>query len=315
MRIEYLREFIALSRTLNLTATAKDLNITQPAISNHMKALEKEVGVALFQRNDAMKGRASKMTVAGRSFLESVEKIVGLYDQAKSEARAAAKDSSGELIFRLPRSEMAATVFSLIYEFKERYPNIAVELRSWSPIDLIEELAQGEIDCGCIGSLICEKEMYSEEFDIDIFPFEMLELFCVTDKANALNKISSLSIEDLSETEILIPANQKSLAAKYALNNIFSAYDITPCFKTVYCDSVEDFISTKIGLHAAFLLDSWWAQWSLLKARKDCIARPFEPRIALQFCFASRHNRQNKSLILFKSFVEQKFLENISKES
>jgi DNA-binding transcriptional LysR family regulator len=314
MKLEYLREFIALSKTQNLTETAKNLHITQPAISNHMKALEKEIGVALFIRNDAMQSKASKMTQAGKSFLENAEKIVDSYDRAKLEARTVAKESGSKLAFRLPRTEMAQTVFSLLYEFKEEYPSIHVELCSWAQVDLIQELGKGEIDCGCFCSLICEKEFYDEEYNIDVFPFELLELFCVTSKDSPLNKKEALSIRDLSETVILLPANQKSTASKYALDNIFGKHGISPSYKSIYCDSIEDYISTRIGPDEAFLLDSLWAQWAPLKARKDCVIRALEPKVAVRYCFANRHDNQNEALALFKLFVRRNYLEGISVE-
>ena len=45
MNISHLREFIELSKRLNFTATAQYMCLTQPALSNHIKALEKEAGM------------------------------------------------------------------------------------------------------------------------------------------------------------------------------------------------------------------------------------------------------------------------------
>lgn len=47
MNISHLREFIELSKRLNFTATAQYMCLTQPALSNHIKALEKEAGTVL----------------------------------------------------------------------------------------------------------------------------------------------------------------------------------------------------------------------------------------------------------------------------
>lgn len=50
MNISYFAEFVELAGSLNFSATASQLNISQPALSNHIQALEEELGVKLFER-------------------------------------------------------------------------------------------------------------------------------------------------------------------------------------------------------------------------------------------------------------------------
>ncbi len=50
MKLEVLREFVVLSKYRNFTTAARELYITQPGLSNHMSAMEKELGFRVFER-------------------------------------------------------------------------------------------------------------------------------------------------------------------------------------------------------------------------------------------------------------------------
>jgi DNA-binding transcriptional LysR family regulator len=79
MNIEHCREFIELAQCLNFTDAAHRLNITQPALSKHILALEKEFNAELFDRSRS----GVRLSEAGRLFFESAALIVNTYDQAR----------------------------------------------------------------------------------------------------------------------------------------------------------------------------------------------------------------------------------------
>lgn len=83
MQWETINEFIVLSRHLNFTAAAKELFITQPALSAHMASLEKEIGFSLFDRRKTL-----QLTEQGRMFLEKAKKITRIMDDAIEMGRA-----------------------------------------------------------------------------------------------------------------------------------------------------------------------------------------------------------------------------------
>lgn len=76
MKIGYFREFIALAKYLNFSVASELLNMTQPGLSRHISMLEKEVGTTLFERDT----HNVRLTQAGRTFLEGIERIVSDYD-------------------------------------------------------------------------------------------------------------------------------------------------------------------------------------------------------------------------------------------
>ncbi len=75
MNIEYLQEFVELAKHLSITDAARALNMRQPTLSKHIAALEKELGIVLFERS--VKGM--RLTRNGTAFLTSAYEVVDSY--------------------------------------------------------------------------------------------------------------------------------------------------------------------------------------------------------------------------------------------
>jgi len=78
MGVNEYREFLELARCLNFTKAAATLHVTQPALSKHISALEKEFGTTFFERDR----RSVQLTDAGRVMVECATAMVDAYDSA-----------------------------------------------------------------------------------------------------------------------------------------------------------------------------------------------------------------------------------------
>src|SRR2546421_9377496 len=81
-----LTAFLAVVRRGSVTAAAEELVVTQPSVSAAVAALERELGVQLTERH----GRTLRPTAAGRAYTPYAADVLGLLDQGRREARAAA---------------------------------------------------------------------------------------------------------------------------------------------------------------------------------------------------------------------------------
>ncbi|MBC7705323.1 MAG: LysR family transcriptional regulator [Rhodoferax sp.] len=112
--------FEAAARTGSFTRAADELGISQPAVSHAMRALESELGVALFERRH----KGVEMTDAGRHLLEQLTQGLTLIDQALRDLRSMTVSHPVTLAI----STATATWWLLprIARFKQLHPDIAL---------------------------------------------------------------------------------------------------------------------------------------------------------------------------------------------
>lgn len=152
--------FIFAAENLSFSEAAKQLHLTQPTISYHVKALEKELGVKLFERS----GSRLQLTEAGRSVLpwarklihqsnEMQEMISSLQDGVVGHLRIACSTTAGKYV--LPQ---------LAARFCQRYPGIRVNIMRCTPEDVVPRLLESEANLGVISYEILDSHVECQEF-------------------------------------------------------------------------------------------------------------------------------------------------------
>ncbi len=140
MLIRSLEIFRAVVDTGSFSAAAERSHTVQSNVTAHIKKLEAELGVCLLHRRTPV-----TPTPAGRQLLGYACRIVDLHDQARDRFRSDG-EPGGEL--RLGSMETTAAVHlpAMLTAFSERWPEIAVQLRTGTSADLLEELRAGRLD-------------------------------------------------------------------------------------------------------------------------------------------------------------------------
>lgn len=142
MKIEYLQEFVVLSKYLNFSMTAELLHITQPVLSRHIAALEDELGVLLLQRST----QSVTLTEEGRIALDRINKILGDYDELKSVLRLREMGYESSLCIGIPYYAMEFYLGSIPEQFEALYPKIKLKYEVGDPHEVLELLRQGKTD-------------------------------------------------------------------------------------------------------------------------------------------------------------------------
>jgi DNA-binding transcriptional LysR family regulator len=146
MKIDYMREYIALVKNPNFTNTAEELFITQPALSRHIAFIEEEIGVQLLLRDK----RKIELTAAGSLVYEEFQKIVELYDNLLKELDCYSSGVNGELRLGMLYYVIEKYFSDTVMLFKEKYPNVKLSFSSCQPYQIVEQLINDKIDLGLI---------------------------------------------------------------------------------------------------------------------------------------------------------------------
>jgi DNA-binding transcriptional LysR family regulator len=147
MELRHLRYFLAVAEELNFTRAAERLGISQPPLTQQVKALEAELGVTLLDRS----AYRIELTDAGRIFAAEAARILGDARSAMQAARRAATGVTGRV--RVGFTESASfnsLVTSTLRTFRSGLPAVEVSLEEHPSTDLIAALREGRIDAAFV---------------------------------------------------------------------------------------------------------------------------------------------------------------------
>ncbi len=146
MELRQLRSFVAVAEELHFRRAADRLHLAQPSVSQHIRNLEAELGVRLFERNR----RGATLTAAGVVLYDEARDLLARAEGAAAVTRAAASGQRGHLRVSLTRSLTGGAPGAIVDAYRDRYPDVALELRLGTTMLHVEQLHAGEIDAGFV---------------------------------------------------------------------------------------------------------------------------------------------------------------------
>src|ERR1700722_2507932 len=156
MELNDLMTFAAVARTGGITRAASELSTVQSNVTQRVKALEAEIGTALFERHS----RGMTLTGAGRRLLPYAQRIAAL----SREAVLAARDDGepkGPLSIGSMETTAAVRLPSLLADFHRRFPAVRLTLRTAPTADLVAAVLDGALDGAFVAGPIDHAELSS----------------------------------------------------------------------------------------------------------------------------------------------------------
>jgi len=138
-RLQMLR---AVSREGSLSAAARALGYTQPAVSHHIARLEEEIGTALLTRF----GRGVRLTDAGVALVDHADAVLSRLDAAEEEVAAIAGLRAGRVRLAAFASGSATLLAGALARLREAHPGVELTFVEAEPQDGLELLRAGETD-------------------------------------------------------------------------------------------------------------------------------------------------------------------------
>ena len=158
MELRHLRYFIAVATELHFGRAAEKLHIAQPPLSHQIRQLETELGFELFTRTK----RSVVLTPAGQVFLTEVNQIFQQLEQAIEIGRKTSRGELGQISIGFVGSATYNILPVLLQQFRDRYPEVQIELHELTTDRQLIWLREGKIDVGLMRPPINEPDVTSE---------------------------------------------------------------------------------------------------------------------------------------------------------
>ncbi|MET3926658.1 LysR family transcriptional regulator [Devosia sp. 2618] len=242
MDLRQLRNLVFVARHASFGIAADKLNVTQPALSKSIRALEQSVGVRLLDRGPW----GVKPTEYGLRLIEYGELVLTLTDEARSEMDAMRGARRGVLRVGAIATAMREIVPRATRQFLSRQPDVAVTLNEELSSALLAMLVNGSIDMAIITR---PRDFPSDEVEFR----EILELpmDIVADRKHPLAQQQRVSLSDLTQYQWIIPARPDP--DRLALDTLFSSARLLP--PQAACET------TSSTLQIAMLTNSLWLSY------------------------------------------------------
>jgi DNA-binding transcriptional LysR family regulator len=146
MELRQLRYFVAVAEELHFRRAAERLHISQPPLSQQIRALEDELGFVLLIRTR----RRVELTPAGAAFLRDARALLGELDGAVATARRIDAGQTGRLRINFVGSALFSIVPGTVERFRRSRPGVEIELHERATVDQLRAVRAGLADVGLV---------------------------------------------------------------------------------------------------------------------------------------------------------------------
>ncbi len=236
--LEYYKVFYTAARHGSLTVAARELSISQPAVSQTIRLLEEELGAKLFTRVS----RGIRLTPEGELLYPYAEQAVKSLEQGEQKLREMLNLDLGEV--RIGASDMTLRFYLLPYleTFHERFPSIKVNVTNAPTPATLDLLTEGKIDFGVVSTPFESGE------NIQVMPVKEIEDVFVAGRRFIAYKNRMLDLQELEHMPI-ISLEQRTSTRSY-MDRFLSENGVIlqPEFELATSDMIVQFALRNLGV-------------------------------------------------------------------
>ena len=155
--------FAAVAKHASFTRAARELHLTQPAVSAQIKQLEQSLGARLLDRS----GKMVRLTEAGSVLAQRAERILAQVEQLREDMDDLRGLRRGHLHVGASTTPGVYLLPKVVAEFRRLHPAIHIDLTISNTLVLEEKIARNELDLGFAGGHLTREELLTEPFAED----------------------------------------------------------------------------------------------------------------------------------------------------
>ncbi|NRB72256.1 MAG: LysR family transcriptional regulator [Xanthomonadales bacterium] len=194
--LKQLRAFCAVARTGKMTDAANELFLSQSAVSLQVKALESALETVLFER----RGPNIQLTPEGRKLLDMARPLVEGVDAlpGRFAKEVHGNMDTGEVVIAAGESTIIYILPRLVARFRERFPNIHVQMRNVTGRDGLAMIREDQVDFA-IGSML------DVPTDISYTPMYTFDPALIMPEGHELAERDDIHLEDIAPYGLILP--------------------------------------------------------------------------------------------------------------
>jgi len=206
--------FMSVAENLSFSKAANDLNISQPAVTRHIKELEERYKTNLFER----KGNKIYLTKAGEKVYNTFKEIAQQYRNLDFEIGQMHDSISGEFKIGASSTISQYVIPKVIASFHKRYPKIQIYLMNGNSFEMEKLLLDNQVDIALVENLSSQSGIRYRDFLDD-------ELIVVTGKNSVYAKRKTIGKDDLLKLPIVL--REQGSGTLEVIKQMFSQQNIS----------------------------------------------------------------------------------------
>lgn len=201
--LDQLRILKAIASEGSFKRAADSLYVSQPAVSLQVQNLERQLDVPLFDRG----GRRAQLTEAGHLLLSYGEKILSLCQETCRALEDLQNLQGGTLIVGASQTTGTYLLPRMIGMFRQKYPDVAVQLHVHSTRRTAWSVANGQIDLAIVGGEIPTELLEA----LDVVPYATDELALILPPSHPMVQQETIQKEDLYKLQFISLDSQSTI--------------------------------------------------------------------------------------------------------
>jgi DNA-binding transcriptional LysR family regulator len=239
MELRHLRYFVAVSEALNFRRAAEKVHIEQSPLSQQIRNLEEELGVALFNRTK----RRVALTHAGLIFLADARAILARSNDSMERVRRAARGAIGAFSIAYLTSMTNDFVDQVIHIFRARHPDVALGFSDLIPAAILQAVTQRTADVGFLRGVFPHEDLVEEELGTE-------PMIVIMPKDHRLANRKILVGEDLVEESFVMVPDEGAMGQNDIIRSYCREHGFMPrvCAEGNQAQSVLWLVHVGLGL-------------------------------------------------------------------
>lgn len=226
-------------RGLNVSDAAEALHTSQPGVSKQIRALEEELGTAIFVRQGR---RFTAITDAGIEIVAALDRILSEVSNLKAVGEEFAHHAKGNLAVAVTHTQARYALPAVVTAFKKRFPDVKLKLLQGNPRELARMVLAGEAD------LAIATEALDEYPELVTLPCYSWHHCVVVPEGHALVKVKPLTLEAIAAHPII--TYDSTFAGRTSVDRSFAARKLQPDVVLTALDSdvIKSYVSLGLGV-------------------------------------------------------------------